>query len=205
MRQMRSISWRANARARSGSAPVWVTDTGRSITLLCHGGRQGLGALERPEGTRKPPATYRRFCYLVRPVFVDRSDTAGKSHTLVRVYADGEAESRTAAAGKAMHTTLASAATFVAPEQTEEPRALLQQRLALLCKTLGQLSLGFFVFERAVSAIVFGNTAVQRLFLTRPAVFHAAATLLFGLVWLACRSRRLPLGALTALDAAMPV
>jgi eukaryotic-like serine/threonine-protein kinase len=154
---------------------------------------------------RKPTATYARFCYLVRPVLVDRSDTAGKSHTLVRVYADGEAEARTAAAGKAMHTTLASAATFVDPEQTEEPRALLQQRLALLCKTLAVLSLGFFVFERAVSALFFGNTAVQHLFLTRPAVFHAAATLLFGLVWLACRSRRLPLAALSALDAAMPV
>src|ERR1700741_4045314 len=90
--------------------------------VSARGAPEPRAAWERAGVARKPPATYAHFCYLVRPVFVDRSDTAGKSHTLVRVYADGEAEARTATAGKGPLTTLASAATFVPPEQTEEPR-----------------------------------------------------------------------------------
>jgi serine/threonine-protein kinase len=66
------------------------------------------------------------------------------------------------------------------------------------------LCLAFYVLERSVAAIL-GRPALKQLFLGPAALFHLAATLLFGVLWLACRRLKLPVLVLEAVDAAGPL
>jgi hypothetical protein len=136
-------------------------------------------------------------------VFVDQNKQRIRSHTLVRTYGGtGVLGSRADAEGR---SGLSLSDPFdSAREDNEERRVLLQQRLALLHKTLGLLSLGFFVLERGL-AVTLGSTAWQKVVFGRAALFHLGATLLSGLLWLACRRLKLPVLALQIIDATAPL
>jgi serine/threonine-protein kinase len=136
-------------------------------------------------------------------VFVDQNKQRIRSHTLVRTYGGtGVLGSRADAEGKDGRSL--SDPFAGAPEDNEERRALLQQRLGLLHKTLGLLSLGFFVLERGLAATL-GSTAWQKVVFGRAALFHLGAILLSGMLWLACRRLKLPVLALQIIDATAPL
>ncbi|MET0409945.1 MAG: serine/threonine-protein kinase [Polyangiaceae bacterium] len=135
-------------------------------------------------------------------MFVDQNKQRIRSHTLVRTYGGtGVLGSRADADGLSGRSL---SDPFDSAREDSEERRLLQQRLALLHKTLGLLSLGFFVLERGVAATL-GSASWQQVLLGRAALFHLGATLLSGLLWLACRRMKLPVAALQAIDAAAPL